>query len=208
MTPERIDKDVEKLLKKLKASHEPVFLDVTPEMGAEVGDCFIIARNKVKKEGGNIVIGWQIWKKGDLIEAEAHAVWADNNEQLFDLTPKEGNVSKILFVEDEEMVYEDRQIDSVRLNLGNNPLVDDLIAVCEAIHRFYNLGERADLYDLSSILTREQITHAEYLKQMQEYISVILYRNGKRKSPCPCGSGIAFKGCHGLNLANRIARVV
>ena len=106
-------------------------------------------------------MGWQIWKTKNLIEAEAHAVWKYLNEELHILTPKESGVSKILFVEDENLIYLDTQIDNIRWKLTNNPLEVDLIEVSNAIYRFNNLGERAELYDLSSVLNEKQLKHIE-----------------------------------------------
>ena len=153
-----------------------------------------------------MIIGWQIWKGKYLIEAECHAVWEDNDEELHDLTPKEFAVTKILFVEDDKLIYEDKQIDNVRLNIKNNPLVDDLILVCEALFRFDNRGNRATLYDLSNVLTDEQIQHKEYLVEMKELINSILRSNGNRKSLCPCQNGVKFVDCHGKDLLKKIKK--
>ncbi len=50
MTPKIEDKEVQRLLKKLNATHEPDYLDVTPEPTSEAKDCFIVVQDKVKKE--------------------------------------------------------------------------------------------------------------------------------------------------------------
>ncbi len=153
-----------------------------------------------------MILGWQIWKGKHLVEAECHAVWEDNDEILHDLTPKEFDVDKIIFVEDENLVYADKQIDNVRLNITKNELVDDLIQVCEAIYRFDNKGERATLYDLSGVLNDKQFKHKENLLLLKEFINIILTRNGNRKSLCPCQSGYKFKDCHGNDLKKRIQK--
>jgi hypothetical protein len=153
-------------------------------------------------------MGWQIWKTKNLIEAEAHAVWENPDGDIFDLTPKENGTTRILFVEDENLIYNGRQIDNVRLNISNNPLVDDLIKVGKDIYRVYNLGDRAHLYDLTDVINQRQVAHIEYLKQMRYFISALLSKNGKRKSPCPCGSRIPFKDCHGKDLTQRVDRVI
>lgn len=207
MTPKIEDKAVERLLRRLNASHNPIYLSVTPDPTASVKDCFNIVQEKVKINGGRMIMGWQIWKGKHLIEAECHAVWEDQHEELHDITPKEyKNIQEILFVEDEKLIYEDKQIDNVRLNMTNNGLVDDLIAVCEAIFRFDNKGERAVLYDLSTVLTQEQKEHKEYLLILKEIINTILVKNGNRRILCPCNSGIKFGDCHGKDLRKRIQK--
>lgn len=206
LTPKIEDKDVQRLLKKVDGTHNPVYLPVNPDAGAQIKDCFIAVQEKVKKEGGRMIMGWQIWKGKHLIEAECHAVWEDKNEELHDITPKEFPVNEILFVEDEKLVYEEKQIDNVRLNITSNDLVDDLILVCEAIYRFDNKGERATLYDLSSVLTEEQYRHKEYLVMLKEFINAILSKNGSRKSRCSCQSRFMFRDCHGKDVRRRIQK--
>lgn len=206
MTPKLEDKEVQRLLRKLDATHEPDYLNITPEVGAETKDCFIVVQNKVNNDGGRMIMGWQIWKGKYLIEAECHAVWEDEDKQLHDITPKEFDVDKILFVEDEKLIYDNKQIDNVRINTTNNSLVDDLILVCEAIYRFDNKGERATLYDLSTVLDEAQIKHKEYLMMLKGFINTILVKNGSRKSLCPCQSGIKFVDCHGKDLKKRIQK--
>lgn len=208
MTPRIEDKEVQRLLKKINATHNPDYLYVTPEVSAKAKDCFVVVQDKIKKDGGRMIMGWQIWKGKHLVEAECHAVWEDSDEELHDLTPKEIYVDKIIFVEDENLVYEDKQIDNVRLNTTTNKLVDDLIEVWEALYRFDNKGERATLYDLSSVLNEEQLKHKKYLMMLKEFINVILTQNGSRKSLCPCQSGKRFRDCHGKDIRKRIQKDV
>jgi len=206
MTPSIEDTDVKRLLNIVDATHEPVYLKVSPEPGAQTKDCFIAVQEKAKRDGGRMIMGWQVWKGKHLIEAECHAVWEDENEELHDITPKEFPVYKILFIEDEKLVYEDKQIDNIRLNISNNELADDLILVCKAIYRFDNKGERETLYDLSRVLNKEQLRHREYLIMLKEFINAILSKNGRRRSFCPCTSGFKFSECHGKDLKRRIQK--
>ena len=206
MTPSKIDKDVERLIKKLNATHTPIYLDIEPEKGAEIKDCFPVVQLKVKEKGGRMVMGWQIWKSKHLIEAECHAVWEDEEGELRDITPKDLNINNILFVEDENMVYDEKQIDNIRLNITNNPLVDDLINVCKAIYNFDNKGERALHYDLTFLLTNVQKEHRHYLFEIKDMINFILSHNGNRKSLCPCNGQLHFKNCHGKDLDKKVIK--
>lgn len=211
MTPRNIDQNIKRLIHKLNATHEPIFVKVIPEKGSQVKDCFMIVREKVKNAGGRMILGWQIWETKYLVEAEFHAVWENPNEELIDLTPKEiTNINKILFVEDENLVYEEKQVDNVRLNISSNELVDDLINVSKAIFRFNNRGLRAEMYgaDLIASLNDREINHIKYLQVLQEMISALLFSKGRRTSPCPCNSGKKFKECHGNNLLARVSKIV
>ncbi len=155
-----------------------------------------------------MVLGWQIWKSKEIVEAEFHAIWEDKDLELHDITPKEKNIDRILFVEDEKLSYDGKQKDNIRINITNNKLVDDLIKVCEAIHRFNNKGERALLYDydLNNVINQSQIEYRLKLQNIKNLINILLSIDGHRNSFCPCGSKIVFKNCHGKNLGDFAAQ--
>ncbi|QES88847.1 SEC-C metal-binding domain-containing protein [Rhizosphaericola mali] len=205
MTPQKITFTVTKFIDSLNATHEPILLDVEAEEGAEERDCFPVVQKKVEKEGGRMIMGWQIWQFKDLyIEAECHAVWEDKNEDLHDITPKPESVKKILFVEDSNLIYDDKQIENIILNTSNNKLVDDLIEVSHAIFKFDNKGIRAETYNLSDILNSEQVDYKTYLWTMREMITSILQNKGSRNSKCPCNSGKKFIECHRKGFETKI----
>ena len=195
-----LDKDIQKLLEKLNASHEPILLNVESETDSQIMDCLNNVKRKIERDSGKMILGWQIWKTNLLVEAEFHAVWEDKNLNLHDITPKGISIEKILFVEDEKLTYDGTQKDSIRINTTNNELVDDLIKVCEAIYRFDNRGERAFLYDLSSVLNEKQLKHKVNLIELREIVRCILNLNGNQNSICPCQSQKPFIDCHGKNL--------
>lgn len=208
MTPDKVDKDVQKLFRILNASHDYVYLDVEPEIDAEPNDCFPVVQKKVAKGGGRMILGWQIWKTKYLVEAECHAVWEDPDEVLRDITPKTNGCKQIMFVEDESLKYEGKQIRNFRINVSNNRLVDDWVYVLDAIHDFNNRGDRAFLYDLKDILNTEQMEHLVYLKNLEGIISTLLFKKGRRDSQCPCNSGLIFTKCHGVGMENRINKII
>jgi hypothetical protein len=207
--PEENDPYLLKLLKLVNATHEPLIVEIKPEPGAEVIDCFNVVKKKVEEAGGKCICGWQVWKAEYLIEAEAHAVWETPEEELIDLTPKglPVPVTSILFVEDERMNYQGKQIDSVRMNITNNKLADDLITVCKKIFQFGNEGDRANYYDLSQIMNPEQLHHLKYLHVLKGLINMMLQNGGSKRSQCPCGSGMIYKDCHGKNLLSIINQI-
>lgn len=206
MTPNKITPAVRILLNKINATHEEIYLSVEPEEDAVVSDCFPSVQKKVEQYGGKMIMGWQIWETKHLVEAECHAVWEDENGELHDITPKPFNIDKILFVEDANLEYEEKQIDSIRINKSKINLVDDLIDVCKAIHRFDNKGERADLFDLTDVLNEEQKNHRGYLIELKDYINFMLEKGNNNKSLCLCGSELKFIDCHGYNLKKRIEK--
>jgi hypothetical protein len=55
-----------------------------------------------KLRGGSIQFGWVLWenKQADFIEAEFHSVWKNLKGELIDITPRQDNEKKILFIAD------------------------------------------------------------------------------------------------------------
>ena len=135
-TPEGVDKYIQKLIEILNPTHEPIYVDFKAEPEAKPSDCFPIVEQKVENQGGKMILGWQIWKTNNLVEAEFHAVWETPDGDLLDISPKEIIVDKILFVEDNNLKYEGKQIDNVRLNITKNSIVDDLILINKTIFEF------------------------------------------------------------------------
>ncbi len=202
------DPNLLKLLAKVNATHEPIYLDVEPEEGAILSDCFPTVLRKVEQEGGKMILGWQIWKADYLIEAECHAVWETPDEDLMDITPKPADISQIMFVEDDNLKYDGKQIDNIRMNITRNKLVDDLILVAEAIFQFENKGERANLYDLTRALSSEQKEVWLYLKGLKDLINLSLQDNRTRESMCYCDSKKIYKNCHGKDLAKTLKKLI
>lgn len=193
--PNEDDIDLKKLLDKLNATHEPLYVDLKPDPNSQPSDCFRTVADKVSKDGGKIIYGWQIWKTDDLIEAECHAVWEDLNEDLLDVTPKDFDTDKILFVEDENVKYEGKQVDNVRLNISKNPLADDLITVGIRLFKIMNKGNRASQYEVA--LIGDELDRYNNLQSTKAIITNLLFQGGNRNSLCLCGSNRLFKNCHG-----------
>jgi hypothetical protein len=97
--PRLDDPQLKLLLDKMGVNSTPVYVDVVPDDGANINECFPNVSKKVKTVGGSRIIGWQIYKTDILIEAEFHAVWQSDDNKLFDITPKNIPCSKILFLQ-------------------------------------------------------------------------------------------------------------
>ena len=131
MTPKTIDANILKLTKMVNNRAEPFFVSVIPEKSALLNECFPTVKEKIKKDGGKMVVGWQVWKGTFIVEAEVHAIWESTNGSLVDVTPKQVPIDEILFLPDSETKYEGKQVDNIRLNITNNPLVDDFIELAK-----------------------------------------------------------------------------
>lgn len=83
----------------------PIFVDVIPQPGCRVGECFRNVDALVCMYGGARISGWTIWIwPGYYARAEHHAVWERANGQVVDPTPKQDGLRKLLFVPDPKSV--------------------------------------------------------------------------------------------------------
>jgi hypothetical protein len=206
ITPAENDPHVKRLLFILNATHEQIYVDIEPEQDAIESDCVNIVAKKVAEAGGKRILGWQIWKTNNIVEAEFHAVWETPDGDLKDLTPKPISDKQILFVEDENLVYEGKQINNIRLNYTKNPLADDFIKVCNAKFSFENKGERAFTHELK--LRGNEAEKLLYLNDIKKLLEQMLLRNCTKKSICLCGSGKIYTSCHGANLTKILSAIL
>ncbi|MFT6908731.1 MAG: hypothetical protein ACJAS1_005435 [Oleiphilaceae bacterium] len=98
--PEKDDHFLRKLIDKIGLEAEPVIVKIMPSPEARISECFPNVDYKVDQDGGVRVIGWQIWKTKNLIEAEFHSVWKTDEKELVDITPRIVPLTEILFIED------------------------------------------------------------------------------------------------------------
>lgn len=194
MTPEYICDDVKRLIDKLNTGVEPVYIDCEPEVGADIANCFPIVQEKILKFGGEMVLGWEIWKTRLLVEGEFHAIWRNSDGRLIDISPKPIPLERILFLPAPNAQYEGRQVDNVRINILGNRLVDDLIEICEALFKLQNKGDRANQYELK--LEGEEARAFKVLQQARPMLEFMVHEGLSHQGPCPCESGKKYKNCH------------
>ena len=71
---------------------------------------------------------WSIWQFSSfLIEGEFHAVWWSPQGELIDVSMKADGETEILIVRDGARKYQGRRLDNMRLAIGKNPAVYELI---------------------------------------------------------------------------------
>src|SRR4051794_13167252 len=63
-------------------------LQVPLKPSAEPNTCTRAVEEKVDKEGGEPVYGWQVSNHGELNELSAHCVWRKPSGELLDITPQ------------------------------------------------------------------------------------------------------------------------
>jgi hypothetical protein len=195
--PKEDDPFLKQLVDKMRLVAKPVLVPIRPSAESTVNECFPNVERQIASFGGTQILGWQIWKTKNLIEAEFHAIWKTVNDELIDITPKIVSMNEILFVEDQEYLYEGMQVDNIRLNITGNLLVDDLILVSETIFEIENRGSRAYEYELS--LGGDELRIWETLNLMKMQLPIMLGKGLTRNQRCFCGAN-KYKKCHGKFL--------
>lgn len=198
IVPQITNENVPVLLAKLKPTGNPVSISVVPEDGTAPNECFDNVAAKILRDGGERIVGWQLWQHPFMLEAEYHAVWRSPEGSIVDITPKNIRTDHILFVEDRNRPYEGRQLDNLRQNTTANQLIDDFIALAETKFYLLNYGERA--FQKEVFPSDNEMEILKYIQGMMMGINTMILAGKVRNSPCFCNSGTKYKQCHGKDL--------
>lgn len=190
---------MEQILAKLNTKNPIIEVPVHVESYSQPDSCFFNVLDKVENDGGDIVYGWKIHQSKILLEAERHAVWRSVEGDLVDITPSSKREASSLFVvEDNGWKYDGKFTDNIRINLTNNPLVDDYILLSETITKLYQTGERKSRMGVSIL---EPVYNLIQLFEMdKQYREAFINAGNSIQSTCYCASGQSYNECHGLNL--------
>ncbi len=196
LVPELNNPHVKEILPMLKISTQPFYINIEREKDAEIDSCFENVKEKVEKDKGEIVYGWQFWEQPYMIEAEFHAVWKSPTNQLIDITPKKDeSVKKILFVVDENKTFNGKQTDNIRINTTTSQIVDDIIELAKTRYRFLNKGERANIIgEIKLEGVEADIWQA--INGFSFFLDLMYKHNCTVDSKCFCGSDNEYKNCH------------
>lgn len=185
-TPDKLTESIIELGKKLKMNVEPVYIPVVPAQGCLINECFPNVESMVQQHGGRQINGWSIWQWANImVEAEAHSVWENPEGQLVDITPHASGETKILFLKDDNMVYNDNPIPNVRMALTKSELVAEYIALM-------NERDRIMCESPGKVYSIPKNMHNRMIE-----IQLMFNLEVKHYEPCPCGSGLKYKKCCG-----------
>lgn len=194
--PSATNKFVAELQKQLALQSTPVILDIIAGPKDEACGCFENVRKRVEAEGGESVLGWQLWEHPYMIEAEFHAVWRKPDGSLLDITPKDDrDIQQILFIEDTTRTYDGTQTDNVRMNTTACGLVDDLIEVEKAKYRFLNKDGRDKIIGQVNLVGDDALVW-QSITTLSGMLERLHMTGGDINFPCFCNSGVAYNDCH------------
>lgn len=194
IVPQLNDPDLIKLTKLINSDVKPIEVVINPEKYSIVNECFPNVKEKIKRDGGQEIIGWQIWKTNILIKAEFHAIWKSQNGDFVDITPKQIPISSILFIPDPQRKYEGCQVDNIRLNIIDNPIVDDFIKISNIEFDFLNKGDRKFQHG-SIILSGKEKREYIFIKHWKDILELMASHGCNKESACFCGSRKTFGDC-------------
>jgi hypothetical protein len=213
--PKAISKEILEFCKEIDETQEPDWVSVKTDPESKIDECFFNVKNKVKKDGGIIQFGWEIWEWQNkwqklFIEGVFHAIWISPENERIDITPKIMNDKKILFMPDSAREYNFNS-DFYRVAgrykpLSDDPLVAEFIKLSKQIFdaekRLFP-GRRID--PENPVLKELQDKRAWIYLQLQsidKFQTQSVQKKPKLNAPCPCGSGRKFKKCCGKRQMN------
>lgn len=199
------DAFLKKLLSKVGSTYELEYVPVRAEAYATLLNCFPNVEEKVRRDGGRTHYGWLIHKTKLLYEAERHAVWENEDEELLDITPHEPSVDEIQFISDNNWAYTGKSVDSIRVNRTKNPLVDDFILLAEAVAQARSYGSQAEGH---LIMPAPAVEVAAFYEKMKQDLLHFIRLGGQPHFPCFCGLPASYRSCHGSQLRENTAMVL
>ena len=181
-------------------------IPVIKEDFAKVNNCFFNVKEKVEKFGGKIIYGWEIQRTQIICEAQRHAIWLSQEGKLFDITPKLNNQKIAYFVEDKDWIFSGKMVDNVRINVTNNPMVDDLILISETIGQLNQVGSFSENGEFKTLNKIEDTV--KVLERMKDDLEAFIVGDNDMNSICFCCNEKLYKECFGATLNDLMNLVI
>jgi hypothetical protein len=102
--------------------------------GYDAAQCHVSAKHKALSGEGRRVHGWALWIFGNLLLADHHSVWEDENGNLVDVTPPSNGGLEILFVRD----------DNARIEMDSGAILLFTQRTADATNRWFWQGKSSD----------------------------------------------------------------
>jgi hypothetical protein len=175
---------------------------IQPEPGWEPNNCFFSVRERVRRDGGRMQLGWSIGElPGVYLEAERHAVFAPaDGSSWLDISPAPvPEITTRLFLPDDAAAEYDFANAGVR-----EANIREALAADDRIRAFFRLAKQIEALlnshpGLGEItLKGENAINCEHLQRAaSSLIEALAMEYTPTNAPCFCGSRKKFKKCHG-----------
>lgn len=194
-TPRKATLAIEKICKEINADEVPVFVPVKSEKDAILSECFHNVNQKVERDGGSMLYGWNLWEWSRVfVEAEHHAVWVKDGK-LVDITPKHNGERKILFLPDPSRTYDfenQQRLINIKRSLGKYLSVESWIKASDDLQ---NAIERNSVGNQASFSEFELRQHQQAIMNTMLDVILDLAADTKPRARCICASGKEFRKC-------------
>lgn len=173
-------------------ANEPFFIEVRPWINSNINDCFNNVRSYLKDNDGRIVYGWKIKEFANcFIDFEFHAVVLISKNSYLDITPDQSN--KILFMEDDHLKFEGKQIDNIRLPIRKTKLILQYLSLWEDRYKLLNNGPNEVKFGRVSVNKNDYESLMNKIIEIEQILNRYIKIGPNEK--CPCGSNRKFKKC-------------
>jgi len=193
---------VKKFCEEVVLGGEQIYLDCLQAQGEALNDCFTIVEKRVKAKGGRIIYGWAVRIAPRMyLEAEFHAVWETTEGNLLDISVKEYQTKRILFLPDPTKKFDGRQVNNKRKPLQENPVIKGFLKTYDDEFEVKNRGMHEFELNEDYKPTPEEIEELELIIERRIRYSIQLdglFPEIGPYDPCPCGSGKGVKWCCGI----------
>ncbi|GEP94511.1 SEC-C domain-containing protein [Chitinophaga cymbidii] len=180
-----------KMADHINSEYEMLHVPVIPLENAQINFCYKNVAQKVLLKGGRLQYGWIVIQSQFTVDAIHHAVWENPLGNLIDVTPSTPAFDNTLFIPDDRINYDGRVIDTIKLNITNNKIVDDFIAVDSLRNLILaNTPETSE--------GRREVNSPLWYKykSVGEQLVELLLEGKDQRSRCYCGSGNQYEECH------------
>lgn len=194
------ENQIHNLRNKMQLEYDYEIVPVQLESFSIAKQCYSNVEKKIKHDGGKIHYGWSVhFTDGIIVEAERHAVWENEEEDLICVTPHPSGFDEVIFLSDNTIVDPKLQIDNVRMNITNNPLVNDWIYLSDIIGvLFYKYTDRLD--DERVNVETPVLTVINQIEEWRGLVMGLIKLGKKERSNCFCEKGAyenrKYLGCH------------
>ena len=141
-TPDGLFTELDEHLTKHGITDPPVFVSVKPRPGAQVDNCSFEVGEMVKQHNGSAQYGWKIWLwSGVFYEAVPYCIWRTPDGALQDVTPNQDGETRIMFVPDNSIFFEDAPLPSIRYPISRAQAALEFLQAADAVaHRFAEIS--------------------------------------------------------------------
>ena len=193
------------ILERLGSAYPAEYVGVEAWVGSLRNESLEDVGRRVEADGGQVIVGWALWKSELLVEAEYHAVWLDGEGRKVDIAQRELVLDHILFVPDDRTPYVGQAVNNLRANIGSSPVVDYLIQAYDCVFALENSGDRSR--EAKVVLSGMEAALHKYFSMLKGRLELYAYSGATISSPCFCGSRKPFHSCHQEDICKAIAKV-